>query len=80
MTALEAECAFPRARLGITHNGEWQLVLVPIPGADEMDSFDVWRGAKGERQLNGRSRHFLGGGDCYWVSIAVVVLLQTSKG
>lgn len=58
--SLEAKGAFPRSGLSVPHNGEWQLILVSIPGAKEMNSLDVRRRAKSERELNGRARHVVG--------------------
>ncbi len=61
VSALEAEGALPGARFGIPDDRQGQLVLVSIPGSDEMNRLDVWRGAKCERKLDGWTRHFLVG-------------------
>lgn len=50
MCALEAEGALPGTGFGIAvvDCGEWELALVVVPRAEEMDSFDIRGGSEGE--------------------------------
>ena len=57
--ALEAECAPPGSGFGVTvlEHRQRELVLVVVPGAEEVDSLDVRRGTQGKGKLNGGARH-----------------------
>ena len=79
MRTLEAERAFPRARLGITHDGKRQLIFIAIPRSDQMDSLDVWRSSKGEGKLHGWSRHLVVGWTMLLVMVAVIVIRGRCK-
>ena len=79
--ALEAEGALPRTGLGVSvlELGERELVLVVVPGAEEVDGLDVGGGAQVEGELDGWAGHFerLGGG---LLLLLVVCCLQDSVG
>jgi hypothetical protein len=66
----EAESALPGTLLGVL--GEWELTLVAVPGADEVDGLDGRAGA--ESKAEGDGRHFYIGFEMYkFVSVGVYV-------
>lgn len=50
--ALESEGSFPAASFGRVL-GEGQLAIVIVPGAEQVDGFDIGRSAQGEVELDG---------------------------
>lgn len=70
--ALEAEVALPATRLGCVL-GKWELAIVVVPRAEQVDGLDVGGGAEGEVKLDMRRHYVLDSVSSGWFLRAKIV-------